>query len=54
MGISLTVQWLRLQASSAQGTGLIPGRGIKIQHVMGVAKIRGTKILHIMDVANKK
>ena len=27
-------QWLRLCASNAGGTGLIPGQGIKIQHVL--------------------
>ena len=27
MGISLLVQWLRLCASKAGGTGLIPGQG---------------------------
>ena len=29
---SLVVQWLRLRASTAGGTGLIPGRGTKIPH----------------------
>ena len=29
-GTSLVVQWLELQASTAEGTGLIPGRGSKI------------------------
>ena len=29
-GTSLSVQWLRLQASTAGGTGLIPGQGTKI------------------------
>ena len=33
-GISLAIQWLRLCASSAEGTGSIPGQGIKIPHVM--------------------
>ena len=31
---SLVVQWLRLCASNAGGTGLIPGRGTKIPYVM--------------------
>ena len=31
-GISLVVQWSRLQASTAGGTGSIPGQGIKILH----------------------
>ena len=29
-GISLAVQWVRLHAFTARGTGLIPGRGTKI------------------------
>ena len=35
---SLVVQWLRLQASTAEGTGLIPGRGSKILHAMQYGK----------------
>ena len=31
-GTSLAVQWLRLQASTAGGTGSIPGRGTYIPH----------------------
>ena len=31
---SLAVQWLRLHASTARGTGSIPGRGTKIPHAM--------------------
>ena len=31
-GNSLAVQWLRLQASTAGGTGLIPGWGTKIPY----------------------
>ena len=34
LGNSLVAQWLRLCASNAGGTGLIPGQGIKIQHVL--------------------
>ena len=33
-GASLAVQWLRLRASTAGGTGLIPGQGTKILHAM--------------------
>ena len=33
-GTSLVVQWLRLHASTAGGTGLTPGRGTKIPHAM--------------------
>ena len=32
MGLSLVVQWLRLCASTAGGTGSIPGQGTKILH----------------------
>ena len=31
-GTSLAVQWLRLGASTAGGTGSIPGHGTKIPH----------------------
>ena len=31
-GTYLVVQWLRLPASTAGGTGLIPGQGTKILH----------------------
>ena len=34
LGNSLAVQWLRLRASTAGGMGSIPGRGIKILHVV--------------------
>ena len=33
-GTSLAVQWLRLHASTAGHTGLIPGRGTKIPHAV--------------------
>ena len=33
-GTSLVVQWLRLCASDAGGTGSIPGRGTKIPHAV--------------------
>ena len=33
-GTSLVVQWLRLHASNAGGSGLIPVWGIKIPHAM--------------------
>ena len=32
VGNSLAVQWLGLRASTAGGTGLIPGRGTKFPH----------------------
>ena len=32
LGTSLVVQWLRLQASTAGGMGLILGQGTKILH----------------------
>ena len=28
------IQWLRLHASTARGTGVIPGQGTKIPHAM--------------------
>ena len=31
-GTSVAVQWLKLQAPNAGGTGLIPGQGTKILH----------------------
>ena len=34
-GTSLAVQWLRLQAAIAGGTGSIPSQGTKISHAMG-------------------
>ena len=34
LGTSLAIQWLRFCASSAGGTGLIPGQRIKIPHVV--------------------
>ena len=37
---SLVVQWLRLHASRAQGTGSIPGQGTRISQVHGSAKER--------------
>ena len=37
-GAFLPVQWLRLHASSARGTGSICGQGTKIPHATGVAK----------------
>ena len=41
LGTSLVAQWLRLHASTAQGTGLIPGQGIKILHAAYTAKRKG-------------
>ena len=32
LGTSLVIQWLRLQAPNAGGTGLTPDQGIKIPH----------------------
>ena len=39
-GTSLTVQWLKLHASTSGGAGLIPGQGTKILH----AAQRGQKV----------
>ena len=44
IGTSLAVQWLRLCASTAGGTGSIPGRGTKIPH----ATWHGQKIKKIL------
>ena len=33
-GASLAVQWLRLQAASTRGAGLIPDQGTKIPHAV--------------------
>ena len=42
---SLVVQWLGLYASTARGTGLIPGQGTKIlQATHGVAKKKKERI----------
>ena len=37
-GLPRVAQWLRLHASTAQGTGLIPGQGIKILHAAHTTK----------------
>ena len=44
MGTSLAVQWLRLHASNAGGTGLIPGWGTKIPHAAGCSQKKKKKI----------
>ena len=46
-GTSLAVQGLRLPASTAGGTGLIPGQGTKIPHAAwpGQSKQRKEKVL---------
>ena len=38
--ISLAIQWLRLRACNAGGTGSIPGQGTKIPHERSMAKKR--------------
>ena len=38
LGTSLVVQWLRLHASNAGGTGSVPGKGTKIPHVVRCGK----------------
>ena len=40
-GTFLVVQWLRLHAPTAGGTGLTPGWGIKIAHAVQDSKKRG-------------
>ena len=36
VGNSLAIQWLRLHASTAEGTGSTPGKGTKIPHASQV------------------
>ena len=43
MGTSLVVQWLRLHASTAGGTGSIPGGATKIPHAWRCGKKKKTK-----------
>ena len=43
MGTSLAIQWLRLQASTAGGFGLMPGGELKSQVPHGVAKKKNKK-----------
>ena len=43
MGTSLAIQWLRLQASTAGGFGLMPGGELKSQVPHGVAKKKKQK-----------
>ena len=38
IGTTLAVQWLRLRASNAEGTGSIPGRGTKIPRATQCSK----------------
>ena len=44
-GTSLAVQWLRLHACTARGTGLIPGRGAKILHAVQCSPKKKKKII---------
>ena len=41
VGSSPAVQWLRLCASTARGTGLIPGQGKKSHMLHGMDKKKG-------------
>ena len=43
MGNSLAVQWLGLHASTAGGTGLIPGQGAKVLHAAWHGQINTQK-----------
>ena len=51
-GTSLAVQWFRLHASTAGGTGLIPGQGIKIPHTSWCRQKKKKKSLHILSKLN--
>ena len=44
-GTSLAVQWLRLRAPNAGGTGSIPGWGTKIPHVAQSGQKKGNSSL---------
>ena len=46
MGLPLVVQWLRLCALNAGGTGLIPGQGLKILHAVRCSKKQN--YVHVM------
>ena len=54
LGTSLAVQWLRLRASTAGGTGSIPGWGAKIPHTtwhgQKIKKIKKKKNATGLDV----
>ena len=45
-GTSLEVQWLRLHASTAGFTGLIPDQGSKIPHAMQCGQKKKKKLLN--------
>ena len=55
-GTSWWSQWLRLCASTARGTGLIPGQGTKISHAECDKKNLKKKytILYILNFVRKK
>ena len=48
-GTPLAVQWLRLPASTAGGTGVIPGRGTKILHATWWHKKKKKSILRVRN-----
>ena len=50
-GNSLAVQWLGLQALTAEGPGLIPGQGQKVHKPHSAAK--RNKSFHLMDIIKK-
>ena len=49
---TLAVQWLRLRASCAGGTGLIPGQGTKIPHAMQQKKKKKKKKELFQEILN--
>ena len=51
-GTSLVVQWLRLRASIAGGTGSIPDWGTKIPHVMWPKTKQANKQNNMIAVLN--
>ena len=53
-GTSLVIQWLTLHASTAGGTGLIPGQGSKISHATRCGQIQINKIKNWCGICRHK
>ena len=51
-GTSLEVQWLKLHASKAGDTGLIPGQGTKLSHAAHICRQKKKK-RGIADLMNE-
>ena len=53
IGTFLVIQWLKIHASTAVGTGSIPGWGTKIQHALWCGqkiKTRNTKLINLSSL----